>query len=147
MSKTPPPATPAKTGAKTGAKHAAPLAMRVDKWLWHARFFKTRGLATSFVGAGNIRINGTKQSRASANVRVGDVLVFGLHQDIRMIEIVALSLRRGPAPEAQALYLDRDPPQPKSAKDHVALRPSGSGRPTKKQRRQLAAFTSKANRD
>ena len=141
MSKT----SPASAPAQHAIEQQKTETMRVDKWLWHARFFKTRGLATSFVGAGNLRLNGTKQSRASAHVRVGDVLVFALNQDIRMIEIVALSQRRGPAPEAHALYLDRDPPQPKSNKDRVALRPSGSGRPTKKQRRQLAAFTSQAN--
>jgi ribosome-associated heat shock protein Hsp15 len=134
MTKSPPP-----------AKQDA-ASMRADKWLWHARFFKTRGLASTFVSTGSLRINGTKQSRASAKLRVGDVLVFGLHQHIRMIEVVALSTRRGPAPEAQALYIDRDPPQPKAAIDKIALRPSGSGRPTKKQRRQFTSFFNRHNR-
>jgi ribosome-associated heat shock protein Hsp15 len=87
--------------------------MRVDKWLWHARFFKTRTLATQLAAAGNIRINGQKQSRAAATIRAGDVLTFPLNQNVRVIEVVALSTRRGPAVEAQALYIDRDPPQPK----------------------------------
>lgn len=91
--------------------------MRADKWLWHARFFKTRTLATRFVGNGNLRINATKQTRASAQLRVGDVLVFGLNDHIRTIEVVALSSRRGPAPEAQTLYIDRDPPRPKTAEE------------------------------
>ncbi|MDC0131791.1 RNA-binding S4 domain-containing protein [Alphaproteobacteria bacterium] len=114
--------------------------MRADKWLWHARFFKTRTLATHFVGNGHLRINGVKQSRASAALRVGDILVFHLNDHVRMIETLALSTRRGPAPEAQALYADRDPPKPKAAEDKMALREAGSGRPTKKQRRQLDAF-------
>lgn len=119
----------------------APQTMRVDKWLWHARFFKTRTLATKLAAAGNIRINGQKQTRASATIRVGDVLTFPLNNHIRVIEVVALSTRRGPAAEAQALYIDREPPQPKPRSEQVALRDSGAGRPTKKQRRELAAFT------
>ena len=71
-----------------------PTAMRVDKWLWHARFFKTRTLATKLAAAGNIRINGQKQTRAAASVRMGDVLTFPLNQNVRVIEIVALSTRR-----------------------------------------------------
>ena len=126
----------AATQADTG-----PQSMRVDKWLWHARFFKTRTLATKLVAAGNIRINGVKQSRASANLRVGDVLTFPLHTHVRVIEVVALSVRRGPAVEAQALYIDRDPPQPKPRSEKPALRDSGAGRPTKKQRRAQDAFT------
>jgi ribosome-associated heat shock protein Hsp15 len=119
----------------------APTSMRVDKWLWHARFFKTRTLATKLAAAGNIRVNGQKQSRASASIRAGDVLTFPLNNHIRLIEVVALSTRRGPAPEAQALYIDRDPPQPKPRSEKVAARDSGAGRPTKKQRRDQAAFT------
>ncbi len=121
------------------------LKMRLDKWLWHARFFKTRTLATEFAGAGNVRINARKQTRAGANVRPGDVLVFNLHEFVRVIEICALSQRRGPAGEAQTLYVDRDPPQPrsllKSPHAKPALRPTGSGHPTKKQRRKQAIFT------
>ena len=122
---------------------AAPPSMRVDKWLWHARFFKTRTLASKLAAAGNIRINGQKQSRASANIRAGDVLTFPLNHHVRVIEVVALSARRGPAPEAQALYMDRDPPQPKKREEKIAARPYGSGRPTKKQRRDEARFTGK----
>lgn len=123
---------------------AAPAAMRVDKWLWHARFFKTRTLATKLAAAGNIRINGQKQTRAAANVRVGDVLTFPLHSHIRVIEIVALSTRRGPAPEAQALYIDQAPPQPQPKSEKLAFRETGAGRPTKKQRRAQDAFTGRS---
>ena len=126
-----------------------PAAMRVDKWLWHARFFKTRTLASNLAANGNIRINGAKQNRAASNVRPGDVLTFALNDNVRVIEIVALSLRRGPAPEAQALYIDRDPPQPKSRAERTGFgpsglrRPGGSGRPTKKHRRAETEFTGK----
>jgi ribosome-associated heat shock protein Hsp15 len=126
--------------SQTSNAHSSKPNMRADKWLWHARFFKTRTLATHFVGNGHLRINGVKQTRASAPLRVGDILVFHLNDHIRMIETLALSTQRGPAPEAQALYLDRDPPKPKAAADKIALREAGSGRPTKKQRRQLDAF-------
>ena len=126
---------------------AVPQSMRVDKWLWHARFFKTRTLASKLAAAGNIRINGQKQSRAAATIRAGDVLTFPLNRDIRVIEVVALSIRRGPAPEAQALYIDRDPPQPKKRAEKIveqaAFREAGSGRPTKKQRRAETEFTGK----
>ena len=124
-----------------------PSTMRVDKWLWHARFFKTRTLATRLAAAGNIRINGQKQSRASASIRIGDVLTFPLNRHIRLIEVVALSTRRGPAAEAQALYIDRDPPQVKKHEEKIieqaAFREAGSGRPTKKQRRAENQFTGK----
>jgi ribosome-associated heat shock protein Hsp15 len=115
--------------------------MRVDKWLWHARFFKTRTLATRLAAAGNVRINGQKQTRAAANVRVGDVLTFPLNTHVRVIEITALSTRRGPAPEAQALYIDRAPPVAKPKTEKPAYREAGAGRPTKKQRRAQDAFT------
>ena len=124
-----------------------PAAMRVDKWLWHARFFKSRTLATRLAAAGNIRINGQKQSRASASIRIGDVLTFPLNRHIRLIEVVALSTRSGPSVDAQALYLDRDPPQVKKRDEKIieqaAFREAGSGRPTKKQRRAGNQFTGK----
>lgn len=126
-----------------------PSAMRVDKWLWHARFFKTRTLASKLAAAGNIRINGQKQSRASAGIRVGDVLTFPLNRHIRLIEVVSLSTRRGPAAEAQALYIDRDPPQIKKREEKIieqaAYRDAGSGRPTKKHRRAESQFTGKGH--
>ena len=94
------------------------LKMRLDKWLWHARFFKSRNLATQFANSAMVRINGHKTQRASRNVRVGDVLTFALHNHIRVIEIVALGKRRGPATEAMTLYLDRAPLQIKQTKKH-----------------------------
>ncbi len=85
--------------------------IRIDKWLWYARFFKTRTLATSLAGQGRIRVNGDKISKASVTVKTGDVLTFPKDNHIRVIEILALGARRGPASEAQSLYLDLQPPR------------------------------------
>lgn len=106
--------------------------MRVDKWLWHARFFKTRGLATKLVSAGHVRVNGSAISKPAFNVGAGDVLTFPQAKQTRIIEIIATSTRRGPAPEAQALYHDKTPVQ-----EYVPPAPKfeGKGRPTKKDRR------------
>lgn len=114
--------------------------LRIDKWLWQARFFKSRGLAADMVNAGRARVNGARVAKASHAVRPGDVLVFPKHPHIRVIEVVALGSRRGPAAEAQALYRDLDPPRPRPRADGPPAfenRPPGSGRPTKKDRRAL----------
>ena len=110
--------------------------LRVDKWLWHARFFKTRSLAAGQVKTGAVRINGTVTHKTSSNVSLGDVLTFAQGDHIRVIQIDALGERRGPAPEAQALYTDLSPPQPKS-QNRQSANPGfdGKGRPTKKDRR------------
>lgn len=88
--------------------------LRIDKWLWFARFFKTRGLAAEVALSGRIRLNGQRIQKASQSVRAGDVLTFPQAGRVRVVEIRALGTRRGPAAEAQALYLDRDPPEPPS---------------------------------
>ena len=113
-----------------------PTALRIDKWLWHARFFKTRSLAAKVVETGHVRVNQTKISKPSRDIKPGDVLTFPQAKEVRVIKVVALSTRRGPAPEAQALYDDLSPPQPRS-KTPVPPNPKfeGKGRPTKKDRR------------
>lgn len=115
--------------------------LRLDKWLWHARFFKTRTLAAKAVASSPVRINRQPVSKPSQSVRPGDVLTFAQARHIRVIEIVALGARRGPAPEARALYRDLDPPVSPARKDDkpppLASREPGSGRPTKKERRDL----------
>ncbi len=112
--------------------------LRVDKWLWHARFFKTRSLATKTVGAG-IRVNGVPIGKPAFGVGVGDVLTFAQSREVRVIRIEALGTRRGPAPEAQALYTDLDPPKPHSEAPATPRAPKfdGKGRPTKRDRRQM----------
>lgn len=114
--------------------------LRLDKWLWFARFVKSRALASKLVEAGGFRINGQPTSKAHYAVKPGDALTFPLGHHIRVIKIVALGVRRGPAPEAQTLYEDLDPPQPHvrvidPATTSPAQRDTGSGRPTKRDRR------------
>ncbi|MFY0310201.1 RNA-binding S4 domain-containing protein [Leisingera sp. D0M16] len=108
--------------------------IRIDKWLWYARFFKTRSLAAKQVGAGHVRVNGDKALKPAQNVSPGDVLTFAQGKVIRVVRIEAIGARRGPAPEAQALYFDMTEKQEK-----IPANPKfeGKGRPDKKARRAL----------
>ena len=83
--------------------------LRVDKYLWFARFFKTRSLATKRANGGRIRINGSKIKKSSDTVRIGDILTFVQGNEIRVIRVLNLGTRRGPAQEAQSLYEDITP--------------------------------------
>jgi ribosome-associated heat shock protein Hsp15 len=112
--------------------------LRLDKWLWHARFARTRSLAAKLVAEARFRINGNPTGKAHHPVRPGDVLTFPLGPHIRIIKILALGVRRGPAPEARLLYEDLDPPKTNPTpppEPPVAVRPDGAGRPTKRERR------------
>ena len=86
--------------------------LRVDKWLWQARFFKSRRLAADVVSAGHLRVNGTRAGKPAQSVRPGDTLTFPQGGRIRVVRIAALGQRRGPAVEAQALYDDLSPEPP-----------------------------------
>ena len=116
-------------------------ALRIDKWLWYARFFKSRALASRMVASGRLRINGESVSKPHRQILPDMVLVFPQAETIRTIKVLALASRRGPAAEAQMLYEDLDPPQPKQASQkglsipQFETRQTGSGRPTKKDRR------------
>lgn len=119
---------------------------RIDKWLWHARFFKSRSLATKFCASGKIRVNKAVVKKGHHALRVGDVLTFPKGHYIRVVCVLALGTRRGPAIEAQALFNDLDPPQPRGKRErpiNPARREPGSGRPTKRERRKTERFTSK----
>ncbi|MBY6118642.1 RNA-binding S4 domain-containing protein [Mameliella alba] len=113
-----------------------PAKIRLDKWLWHARFFKTRSLSAKLVSGGHCRVNGSPVAKPAFMVGPGDILTFPKERDVRVIRIVAPGERRGPAPEAQALYEDLDPPKPRDCEPR-APRYEGGGRPTKKDRRAL----------
>ena len=121
---------------------AAPARLRIDKWLWQARFFKTRSLASKIASAGSVRVNGTRIAKASATVTLGDVLTFPQARDVRVVRIEALGERRGPATEAQALYTDLAPPEKRPSQPKTPSHPEAerTGRPTKKDRRQLSAI-------
>ena len=112
---------------------------RLDKWLWYARFFKSRSLATKFCASGKLRLNEKVVRKAHYGLRVGDVLTFPRGRHIRVVRVVDLGTRRGPAPEAHALYDDLDPPQARNNGDARPLGPAkrepGAGRPTKRERR------------
>lgn len=129
-------------GGRRDQSAGEPDALRVDKWLWFARFFKSRSLATQFCASGRIRIGGNIVNKASHMVRVEDVLTFPQHDRVRVIRILALGTRRGPAREAVLLYEDLSPEKPAATDEEkaeavVATREPGSGRPTKRERRHL----------
>lgn len=123
-------------------------AQRLDKWLWCARFFKSRSLANALLSAGRLRLSGTAVTKAHQRVRVGDVLTFPQGPHVRVVKVLSLAVRRGPAPEAQGLYEDLSPiPEPRSVSsapptfEPVApARDRGTGRPTKKDRRAVDRF-------
>jgi ribosome-associated heat shock protein Hsp15 len=94
---------------------AAAQRLRLDKWLWQARFFKSRSLAAEVIADGHVRVNGTRISRPGRDIAQGDTLTFPQADRIRVVRILALGLRRGPATEAQALYLDLDPVAPETS--------------------------------
>lgn len=114
--------------------------LRLDKWLWYARFCKSRSLATQLCRDGRIRVNRAVVGKPNHTVRPDDVLTFALGRDIRVIRVVALGVRRGPASEARTLYEDLAPPHravPAAPDEAVpARRLPGSGRPTKRERRE-----------
>jgi ribosome-associated heat shock protein Hsp15 len=80
--------------------------LRLDKWLWQARFFKTRPLAAELAEKGRIRINRVPVNKPHYRLRPGDVLTFPQGRTIRVVRVLALGSRRGPASEAQTLYED-----------------------------------------
>ncbi|MCH8081191.1 MAG: RNA-binding S4 domain-containing protein [Proteobacteria bacterium] len=115
-----------------------PTKQRLDQWLWRARFFKTRTLASTICRKGKIRIDSAPQRKAAASVVPGQVLTFPQAGAIRVVRILSLSWRRGPAVEAAALYEDLTPPQER-LKTGLGQRraPRGGRRPTKKDRRAI----------
>ena len=117
--------------------------MRIDKWLWAARFFKTRSQASAAVDAGHIDLNG-ERAKPAKPVKVGDTLRIRAHQNTYVVAVLGLSERRGPASEAQALYAETD--ESRRERERLAeqrrLAPvpayEEGGRPTKRDRRDMA---------
>ena len=85
-----------------------PAGQSLDQWLWHARFFKTRGLATKLCHAGRVRVNRRPVQKAHHILRVGDILTFPQAGTIRVVRVEALANRRGPPPETARLYESLD---------------------------------------
>lgn len=82
--------------------------IRLDRWLVHARFVKTRALAVGLIGKGRMRVNAQPVNKPGRLIRPGDVLTFAQGKRIRLIKVTAPGTRRGPPAEAQGLYLDLD---------------------------------------
>ncbi len=122
--------------------------LRLDKWLFYARFCKSRQVAAALCESGRLRVGGAIVAKPHYKLRVGDVLTFPQGRFIRVVRVEALAARRGPAPEARGLYEDLSPPEqqqplpgkPAAAKAPVPQREPGAGRPTKRERRQLDRF-------
>ncbi|GJD48106.1 Heat shock protein 15 [Methylobacterium crusticola] len=85
---------------------------RLDKWLWFARFAKTRSLAARLVADGFVRVNGQRADAPATPLAVGDVVTVAALHVTAAVRVVGLGLRRGPAPEARTLYADLDAPRP-----------------------------------
>ncbi|WP_415183485.1 RNA-binding S4 domain-containing protein [Phaeovulum sp.] len=103
---------------------AQPGRIRIDKWLWYARLYKTRVLAAEVVSKGKIRVNGQKTTKPGRAIGPGDVLAFSWAGQPRSLCLLACGARRGPAAEASALYKDLASPQ-----DHVPDKPQTTKRP------------------
>lgn len=113
--------------------------LRVDKWLWHARFFKTRAVAQQAVEGGHVQVNGDRV-KAARPVRVGDRLHIVRGQERFEVDVTGLPDRRGPAEEARTHY--RETPESEAARATVRefnrlTAPVHSGRPDKRERREL----------
>jgi ribosome-associated heat shock protein Hsp15 len=146
MPSTPPAFSPGNIGTPDADRPLPGLTdrLRLDKWLWAARFFKTRGLAADEIDKGRIQVNG-QVAKASRELRGGDQVCVRQGPIERTVVVLALSTVRGPAPQAQQLY--EETPESISARlaaaeqRRTAAEPASAiehGRPTKRDRRQLA---------
>ncbi|MBI3824475.1 MAG: RNA-binding S4 domain-containing protein [Candidatus Rokubacteria bacterium] len=116
---------------------AAAASVRVDRWLWAARFFKTRSLAAAACGGGKVDVNG-EAAKPARPLRAGDRVEVTVPRGKRIARVLALSERRGPPAEARSLYEDLTPPAPpRPMRPAPVLREPGLGRPTKRERRVL----------
>ncbi len=118
---------------------------RLDRFLFFSRAVKSRTLAQKIIETGAVRVNSERTERSDHKIGAGDVLTMSLHGRIVVWRVLDPGTRRGPASEAQGLYEDMSPPQPlrqeRSAFEAaIAERPVGSGRPTKKERRETDAL-------
>lgn len=144
--------------AAEGETPVTSATQRIDKWLWFSRLSKTRTLAADLVAAGKVRLNRAKVEKSSQAVRVGDVLTVTLNRRVRLIKVTGLGERRGPSAAARSLYeeltgpADTTKPLAQSTVQIPGLqqnetgpgrRAAGSGRPTKKERRDIDRWNAK----
>lgn len=122
-----------------------PAKLRIDKWLWAARFFKTRSLAKAAIEGGKVQLDG-QRVKVSKEIAVGDRLQIRQGLDQREVVVEALSDQRRGAPEAQQLYTETEASAAKRESESAARKAAGgmidrpAHRPTKKQRRQIHRF-------
>jgi ribosome-associated heat shock protein Hsp15 len=126
--------------------HMAELAkIRIDKWLWAVRAFKTRSLAAAACDGGKIKVEGTSVKPAY-NLKVGETVIFSIGPVKKIWKVLELIEKRVAAPLAQACYEDQSPPPPEKGVEsefYFPARDRGEGRPTKKERRGMDKFRSK----
>jgi ribosome-associated heat shock protein Hsp15 len=137
---------------RDGQEAAGDGTQRVDKWLWFARVTKTRTMASDLVQSGKVRLNKVRVEKPSQLVRVGDVLTVTVARHVRLLKVAGLGVRRGPSATAQALFeeLTAAPDALKPSAQSSLQFPSwqqnkvgpgqrapGSGRPTKRERREI----------
>ncbi len=131
------------TDAQVGAG-----AQRLDKWLWFARVAKTRTLSAALISEGKVRVNGVKVIKPAHTVKIGETVTVVMAQRMRVLKVAWMAERRGSADMAAQLFEDLSPvPPPKpdgaagvEANATAGQRQPGSGRPTKRERREMERF-------
>ena len=133
---------------------------RLDQWLWYARFAKSRTLAQALIARGKVRVNRGRIDKTSHLIKPGDVVTLSLGPRVRVIEVVTLGTRRGPAEQAAALFVELTPALDRTTSSCLqaetsggtpsvlsapGLREAGSGRPTKRERRQTERLKDRMN--
>lgn len=125
-------------GGASECQHAGIETVRVDQWLWSVRLTKTRADAAGACRAGHVKVNG-KTAKPATPVKVGDRVEARIGQRERIAEVIELISKRVGASVASECFVDRSPPPPDRVSDAVlfGVRDQGSGRPTKRDRRQM----------
>ena len=141
----------AERGIHMGQKQEEDDKVRLDKWLWAARFYKTRALAKAAIESGKVHCRG-ERCKPGKEPRVGDEFEIRTGFEVRIVRVEALSIVRRGAPEAQALYAETDASIAKreaaaAMRKAGALGMSTDGKPSKKQRRDLFKFRGNSNDD
>ncbi len=140
------------TKNKQPAKDDVEQKVRLDKWLWAARFFKTRNIATDAISGGKVHLN-QQRIKPAKEVHIGNELTIRTGYIERTVIVKGLSTQRRPAPEAVLLYEETPESIAKREKtvelyhQEPATRPRGTGRPTKKERRSIHKFSNNQSDD
>ncbi len=145
-----------KGGLDTGTAAEVASAQRLDKWLWFARVTKSRTLAATLVLEGKVRVNAERVAKPAHTLKAGDAVTITMRQRVRILRVKAFGLRRGSADLAAELFEDLSPVPVQTDKANDASgvgfvggadarRVAGSGRPTKRERRHLDRFKSRAD--